>query len=134
MLNDPRFENRASRLAHRAELTGLVEEMVKQYPTAWWVEKLADAGVPCMRINTLPEVVGDPHLADVDFWHEVDHPSEGRIRMIKPPYTLSKTPAAVRTLPPRFGEHTAQVLAGLGYSEAEIAAMLKAGAAMARPQ
>jgi crotonobetainyl-CoA:carnitine CoA-transferase CaiB-like acyl-CoA transferase len=49
---------------------------------------------------------------------------------MRPPYRLAKTPAEVRTMPPRFGQHTAEVLAELGYTETEIAAMLAAGAAV----
>jgi crotonobetainyl-CoA:carnitine CoA-transferase CaiB-like acyl-CoA transferase len=92
---------------------------------------LPGAGVPCMQINSLQEVVDDPHLADVGFWHEADHPTEGKIRMMKPPYTLTKSPATIRTMPPRFGEHTGDILRELGYSPEQIAAMLKAGSAVA---
>src|SRR3546814_5367919 len=62
-----------------------------------------------MPISTLDEVIADPYLADVNFWHEADHPTEGRIRLMEPPITLSKTPAEIHRLPPRFGEHTREV-------------------------
>lgn len=131
LAEDPRYKDRPSRFARRQEIVDLTIEMAKTKPTAEWIELLAEAGVPCMQINSLQEVVDDPHLADVGFWREFDHPSEGRIRMMAPPYTLSETPAEIRTMPPRFGEHTSQVLAELGYSQEEIDAMLKAGAAVA---
>lgn len=129
LLSDPRFKNRASRLAHRAELTDLLGELAKTRTTREWVDALAEGGVPGMQINTLEEVVHDPHLADVGFWVEAEHPTEGRIRMMRPPYSLSKTPPEIRTQPPKFGQHTAEVLAELGYSDEQIAAMLEAGAA-----
>ena len=129
LLSDPRFKDRASRLAHRAELTTMLSDLAKSRTTADWVDALAEAGVPGMQINTLEEVVTDPHLADVGFWQHVTHPTEGDIRLMRPPYTLSKTPAEIRTLPPLYGQHTAEVLAELGYSEDQIAAMIKAGAA-----
>jgi crotonobetainyl-CoA:carnitine CoA-transferase CaiB-like acyl-CoA transferase len=131
LIDDPRFRSRASRLAHRAEVMAAVEELMVNRPTKEWVDALAEAGVPCMQINSLDEVVMDPHLADVGFWYETDHPTEGRVRLMRPPYTLSKSPAEIRTMPPRFGEHTAAVLAELGYSDDQISAMLEAGAAMA---
>jgi len=131
LLLDPRFKDRASRQAHRAELADLLAELAKTLTTQEWVAALAEAGVPGMQINTLEEVVADPHLADVGFWHQAEHPSEGEIRLMRPPYTLSKTPAEIRTLPPKFGQHTAEVLAELGYTAEQIAAMLETGAAAA---
>lgn len=130
LLSDPRFKDRASRLAHRLELAQLVEGMVTEQTSDWWVDHLSKAGVPCMKIHTLEEVVADPHLEDVGFWHRAQHPTEGEIRLMRPPYTLSKTPAEIRTLPPRYGQHTGEVLEELGYSADQIAAMLEAGAAV----
>ncbi len=130
LLSDPRFKDRAARLAHRGELTQMLSDLAATKTTKEWVDALAEAGVPGMHINSLEEVVSDPHLADVGFWVETDHPTEGRIRIMRPPYTLSKTPPDIRTHAPSFGQHTAEVLTELGYSEAQIAAMLEAGAAM----
>ncbi len=129
LLSDPRFRDRASRLAHRGELTQMLSDLAITKTTREWVDALAEAGVPGMHINSLEEVVTDPHLADVGFWVETDHPTEGRIRIMRPPYTLSKTPAEIRSPAPAFGQHTAEVLAELGYSSEQIAAMLAAGAA-----
>lgn len=131
LAEDSRYNTRAKRLKCRQEIVELTAEMAKTRPTAEWVAELAEAGVPCMQINSLDEVVADPHLKDVNFWPEFNHPSEGRIRLMAPPYTLSETPAEIRTMPPRFGQHTAEVLAELGYDEKTIAAMLEAGAAIA---
>jgi crotonobetainyl-CoA:carnitine CoA-transferase CaiB-like acyl-CoA transferase len=47
--------------------------------------------------------------------------------VIGTPIKLSDTPAGVRTPPPRFGEHTEVVLAGLGYSAADIARLRSEG-------
>ncbi len=130
LADDPRYKDRRSRLARREEVIALTTEMAKTRTTREWVDELAEAGVPCMHINSLEEVVTDPHLADVGFFKEYDHASEGRIRLMRPPYMLSKSPAEIRTLPPRFGEHTAEVLAELGYDAKTVAAMLAAGAAI----
>ncbi|MEQ9125243.1 MAG: CoA transferase [Alphaproteobacteria bacterium] len=130
LAEDPRYKDRRSRLERRAEVLALTAEMAKTRPTAEWVRLLAEAGVPCMQINTLEEVITDPHLEDVGFFRVVDHPSEGPIRLMSPPYTLSKTQPDIRRMPPRMGEHTAEVLAELGYDARQIEAMLEAGAAV----
>jgi crotonobetainyl-CoA:carnitine CoA-transferase CaiB-like acyl-CoA transferase len=68
-------------------------------------------------------------LKAVGFWQELDHPTEGRLRMTRFPMTFSETPADVRRPQPRLGEHTAEVLREAGYSAEQIAAMCASGAA-----
>ena len=60
-----------------------------------------------------------PHLKAVGLFQELDHPTEGRIRQARPPARFSATPAGVRRLAPRLGEHTREVLCEIGYSDAE---------------
>ncbi len=128
LLNSPFVKNRAARVANAAEVMAIMDEIMATKTTRQWVEALIEAGIPFMPISTLDEVIADPHLGDVDFWHEFDHPSEGRMRLMNPPYSLSGTPAAITRPPPRFAEHTRAVLGEMGYGEAEIQRLIDAGA------
>ena len=85
--------------------------------------------MPTIVVNTLEDLTRDPHLQAVGFWQEVDHPTEGRLRMTRFPMTFSETPADVRRLQPRLGEHSVEVLREAGYSQADIDSMLASGAA-----
>ena len=130
-MQDPRFASRRTRTANRRDVMEILEGVMRERPTAFWAETLAAAGVPCMPISSLDEVVADPHLADVGFWHEADHPTEGPIRLMNPPVGLSASPADIRRLPARFGEHTREILGELGYGPGEIEALIASGAARA---
>lgn len=66
----------------------------------------------------------------VGFWRETDHASEGRVRLMNPPYTLTKSPATIRRDPPRFGEHTRTILAEHGYDADAVERLVAEGAAI----
>jgi crotonobetainyl-CoA:carnitine CoA-transferase CaiB-like acyl-CoA transferase len=58
------------------------------------------------------ELLQDPHLEAVGFFRRVTHPTEGEMRTIGIPVTFSRTPGSIRSLPPKLGEHTKEVLDG----------------------
>jgi crotonobetainyl-CoA:carnitine CoA-transferase CaiB-like acyl-CoA transferase len=128
--DNPILKTRIARRDNMEQVIELLSGILAERTTAEWATLLAEAGVPCMPISTLDDVVADGHLADVGFWRETEHPSEGRVRLMNPPYTLTKSPATVRREPPRFGEHTRAILAEHGYDADTIARLLAEGAAI----
>ncbi len=133
LLDDKRFRTLTDRVTN---IDATYEETAKTMATRTtgeWLEMFGETSVPTIVVNTLDGLTQDPHLRAVDFWQEVDHPTEGRLRMTRFPVTFSETPADVRRLPPRLGEHSVEVLKEAGCSQAEIDAMLATGAT-ARPK
>ena len=104
-------------------------EALTQRTTAEWLEIFAAADVPAAGYNSIDDLLTDPHLQDVGFWHFDEHPTEGRIRRTRTPVTFRGGMRA-ETLPaPRLGQQTRAILAELGFDDAAIEAMLASGAA-----
>jgi len=82
-----------------------------------------DCDIPATPIYTLAQVVDHPQLNAVGLFSIEDHPSEGRIRTVRPTTKFAQTPAAIRSPAPLHGQHTDEVLREAGFAEAEIAAL-----------
>jgi len=111
---DPRFAEATARSRHFAELYRLLEEIVATRTNADWIETLRDEDIPYAPVNTPADLVDDAHLRATGFWHEYDHPTEGRLRMTGIPVRLSETPGSIRRYAPNLGEHTEEVLREIG--------------------
>jgi crotonobetainyl-CoA:carnitine CoA-transferase CaiB-like acyl-CoA transferase len=125
---EERFATNRQRVTAYRELKPLLDERLRSEPRSHWISRLTAAGVPCGSVRDLAELFGDPQLAAREMVAEVVHPSIGAMRVLGTPLKLSDTPGAIRTPPPRLGEHTERVLAGeLGMTRDEVAALRAKG-------
>ena len=120
---DERLSSIGRRTEHIHELYGMVAEIIATRTSAEWIKLLEDADIPVMPMHTVESLLEDPHLQAVGFFDYVEHPSEGRIRSLGIPSTWSATQPAITRHAPRLGQHSEQVLASLGYSPEQIAAL-----------
>jgi crotonobetainyl-CoA:carnitine CoA-transferase CaiB-like acyl-CoA transferase len=133
LLDDPRYTTLASRLKH---IQGLYEELGRIALTrtnAEWLAELDQRNIPAMSVNSLESLLRDPHLEAVGFWQQVQHPSEGAMRLPGIPVNYRKTPGTIRRLPPRLGEHSVEILREAGLGAAEVQALLASGAIRGEP-
>ena len=82
-------------------------------------------------MNSIDDIVADPHLAAIGYLGTADHPSEGRLKSLAVPSEWSESAPEYRRHAPRLGEHTREVLSEAGLAPQEIDAMIESGAARA---
>ncbi|MFQ5858120.1 MAG: CaiB/BaiF CoA transferase family protein [Anaerolineae bacterium] len=118
--DDPRFATNADRLCHRDVLVPMLAERFRQRSTREWLDQLDKARMPAGPINTPEEALRDEHLLARGMIVELEHPAAGLVRSLGNPMNLSATPVTYRRPAPMLGEHTAEILAELGYAANEI--------------
>ncbi len=128
LIEDPRFSTQAERTRNIDALYAIVADVVKTRTTRDWLDALGDADIPVGSMNQPRDLFDCPHLNAVGMFPETEHPSEGRIRHIKVPVSLSKTPGGLYRHAEQLGQSTTQVLAELGFSDREIADLQDANA------
>ena len=128
LIDDPRFATISARVGNSEAVYGVLAEIIATRTSAEWQRVLDDANIPVTVVNSKEALLDDPQLHASSFWHEVDHPTEGRLRMTDPPIRFSETPSTIRRMPPRLGEQSAEILAEAGYSESEVEALFAAKA------
>ena len=92
-----------------------------------WFELLTQNDIPAGKVYSLDEVFADPQVLHRQMAIEVEHPALGKIKQVGIAPKLSDTPGKVRTLAPLLGEHTEEILQGLGYAQEEIQKLQQEG-------
>ena len=125
--NDPRFSSVKARPANVRAYFDIRAESFRTRTTAEWVEILAKADIPAARMHTLDSLVTDEHLADAEFFYEVDHPVEGKIVDMQFPNRFSAGGREDYRPPPLLGGDSVAILREIGYGSDDIDEMVKSG-------
>ncbi len=129
-VTDPRFAEYPTRRVNWGVLIEELEQWSRTLSTAECEAAMNRHGVPCSAYRSVAEALADPQLAHRDALAEV-FDAGGSFRVVNAPYRMSAGLTKVREFSADLGQHTREVLHDAGYSDAEIAALIAAGAAVA---
>ncbi len=131
--DERRFATIEQRLAHQDELDAVLGARCRDFDRDALLERLIAADVLAAPINEIPDVVRDPQVRHNGMIVSTEHATLGSLNVTGVPIKLRGTPGSVRRSAPVQGQHTAEVLAELGYGAEEIGALVRDGAAGTAP-
>ena len=124
---DERFVSNGARVRNRDALLPLMVALFRERPMAEWAALLDEAGVPCSPINTIAQVFEDEQVKHRKMLIDLPHPTAGTVPQIRSPMRFAEAELAFDRAPPLLGQHTHEVLAGLGFDQDRIAALAREG-------
>lgn len=126
----PEFADEASRLANRDQLNAEIEAQTIKKGKQEWIDIMEKAGVPCGPIYSMDETWADPQVQTLNMNPVTHHPTLGDVRVVGQAVKMARTAQGteMRMPTPALGEHTDEILRGLGYDDAAIAALHDKGA------
>ncbi|MBV5266878.1 CaiB/BaiF CoA transferase family protein [Pinisolibacter aquiterrae] len=110
VLQDARFTDFTNRIRNIDALYAILANCALERTTADWVAYCDGISIPAMPVNRFEDLWDDPHLREVGFFEEVEHPTEGRYSHIAMPVRFSAANTDLRRPAPHLGEHTAEIL------------------------
>ncbi|NKC17121.1 MAG: CoA transferase [Gammaproteobacteria bacterium] len=122
-LDNPHYATAALRSQNRDMLNAQIEAQTAQLSSDALIARLIEAEVPCGEIHTIDNAFENEQVKHLGLVQRVDSPALGTLNLVGQPVALDRTPSTMAVAPPERGQHTDEVLAGLGYSADEIRVM-----------
>ena len=130
--DDPRFTTTTVRQEYANDRLNMTQEVLRTRGSAEWLERLEAADVPCVPVLTRREMMRHPQVEANQLVIESDHPVAGPLRQSRAAARFSGTPLDMPRPAPLLGEQTEEILAGAGYSAAEIEGLKSCGVVVGR--
>lgn len=123
LIEDPRFKTPAARIENEAPLLAMIEEAIEARTTAEWDRDLTELDILHAAVNDYGDYLADAHVQETGVVSYVEHETVGKIPITKIPGLPTAGSGDPKAHAPHIGEHTVEILSGLGFSEDKIAAL-----------
>jgi formyl-CoA transferase len=123
LAEDEDFRTAGRRVRHRERVNRAVEAVTVTRTSAEWIDLLNKAGIPCGPIYSVDQTFDDPQVRHLGIAQTVASPVMGEQTLVGQAVHLSRTDSRIASATPELGEHTDQVLSGIGFTPAEIAGL-----------
>ena len=127
LLADERFKSVPLRGKNRPALNEALNEKTQAQTTAYWIDQMNKAGVPCGPILNMQETMEDPQVQHLGMAQSLEHPKLGEVKLVGQAVKFSRSPLRQFTAAPERGEHNAEIFADLGFSEAQLSELKQEG-------
>ena len=128
-LEDERFRTDDSRGEHGELFSARMATLCAARTTEQALAELEAARVPAGPVYTPRQTLDDPHVREGGFTQETEYPgAPGAVPLMATPVRLLGSPGTIRSRAPLLGEHTAEILEGLGYASGDVERLRAAGA------
>ena len=125
-LTDPRYATSDARYTHCAALDADISALTVTETSQHWFDLLSGAGIPCGPVNTIDKVFADAQVQHVDMVMRGDHPSLGAMSLLAQPNNIEGHGKRHLRIPPAaLGQHTDEIMRGLGFSDGRIGELRK---------
>ncbi|MFM9969048.1 MAG: CaiB/BaiF CoA transferase family protein [Burkholderiales bacterium] len=121
LANHHDYATQDARKLHREALLEMMNTKTEQQDCAYWIELLNRASIPCGPVYTVQQTFDDPHVQQLGMTESVYSEALGHdLCLVGQPIGMNRSPTCIMSPAPECGEHTAEILAGIGYSDAQI--------------
>ena len=117
--HDARFQSQERRTRHAEDIGRFLEGHLATRTNREWLDLLQGIDIPACPVNAIEDLFEDPHLRAVGFFDELEHPTEGTLKVCRFPVRFSASPSSVQCLAPNLGEHNSQILGPQRSAEGE---------------
>ena len=121
-LSDPLFDTMTARVENHDSVRNSVVAALEKNSTAFWLENLANAGVPVAEVREVSDVIKDPQFEYRGVFEPIESPlpDNSPVTVVKAGFITDSDGPSIRSRPPHLGEHSDQILSELGFTPEEI--------------